>query len=205
MTDRLASDQVSGIVGIRICRLGILRPGRRLKPDDGIGGRFSLTKDGRQQLRAAAAHGLVAVAGSAIVSELEPHARLFGEAFIERVVDAVTSHGAGAHLACCAMCGAAAETVLLALAIALGGPVEAVMNEYRASSGRRALMRRIRNGLPSTASSQIESYAKPLDYWRDAASHGLPARVLSGTAFQNLQLVRQLANFVAELWPVEPT
>lgn len=79
------------------------------------------------------------------------------------------------------------------------------MNEYRASSGRRALMRRIRNGLPSTASSQIESYAKPLDYWRDAASHGLPARVLSGTAFQNLQLVRQLANFVAELWPVEPT
>lgn len=184
-----------------LCRLGIVRPGRRLSADEARGLRFTLTESGRQQLLDASAQGLVTVAGAAIVKELEQHTARFGEAFIERVKDAVTSHSAGAHLACCAMCGAAAETILLSLAIALGGDEDEVLKEYLSRSGRAALMKRIKARLSHSDSLQLETYAKPLDYWRDAASHGLPARVLSGTAFQNLQLVRHLAHFVAGRWP----
>jgi len=56
-------------------------------------------------------------------------------------LEAIKCRNAEAWLACCAMSGAAAESVLLALAIAKVGNEEHVLQAYRQSSGRQRVLK----------------------------------------------------------------
>jgi hypothetical protein len=60
----------------------------------------------------------------------------FGQSFLQRANEAVQCHRFSAYLACCAMCGAAAEAILLAVAIKKTGDEAATLKTYGGQGGR---------------------------------------------------------------------
>jgi hypothetical protein len=67
----------------------------------------------------------------------------FGPGFLQRATEAVQCHTFGVYIACCAMCGAAAESSLLAVATAKSGDEGATLAMYRAANGRRKVVDRV--------------------------------------------------------------
>ena len=105
-----------------LCRRGIIRPGVKVlgaqSTDEGAAGNgFSVTPFGRKWLEEADKDTFVPSEPERFGQLLAPFRDRFGPGFNERAQQAVRCYGAHAYLACCAMCGAAAESILLALAI----------------------------------------------------------------------------------------
>src|SRR5208283_1226627 len=67
---------------------------------------------------------------------------------LQRATEAAKCHQFGNYLACCAMCGAAAESALLAIAIAKTSNEESVLREYRSGGGRQKVMAKIFGNTP---------------------------------------------------------
>jgi hypothetical protein len=70
------------------------------------------------------------------------------------------------------MCGAAAESILLAVAIEKEKDEEAVLAKYRAQSGRRAIEKIIFDGKKEGFVAQFKSGLELLKHWRDESAHG---------------------------------
>jgi hypothetical protein len=66
---------------------------------------------------------------------LAPYQQRFGPSFQERAQEVIRCYGAHAYLACCTMCGAAAEPIFLATAIAKENE-DTVLRQYSALGGR---------------------------------------------------------------------
>jgi hypothetical protein len=60
----------------------------------------------------------------------ETFAARLGSGFQQCATEAATCHALGCYLASCAMCGAAAESILLSVAVAKGGDEAAVLKTY---------------------------------------------------------------------------
>lgn len=100
-----------------LCRRGILRPGvvvwgEQATDQGSAGSGFSVTPFGRSWLAESDRDDYVPTEPGRFVEMLKPSAQRFGPAFQARGLEAVRCYGAHCYLACCAMCGAAAETVL---------------------------------------------------------------------------------------------
>jgi len=67
----------------------------------------------------------------------------FGPGFLPRATEAVRCHRFGAYLGCCAMSGAAAESILLAVAIAKSGDERTTLATYQTAKGRRRVIESI--------------------------------------------------------------
>jgi len=67
---------------------------------------------------------------------LAGHSDRFGNSYQVRSQEAVSCYRAHTYLACCVMCGAASESVLLALAIPKTGNEERVLRDYGTATGR---------------------------------------------------------------------
>lgn len=109
-----------------LCRRGILRPGvngynTQATPDGSAGSGFSVTLFGQQWLSEDKEDTFIPTEPERFAQLLKPFAARFGDGFHERAQQAVRCYGAHAYLACCAMCGAAAESILLAAAIVKKG------------------------------------------------------------------------------------
>ena len=72
---------------------------------------------------------------------LSKEAERLGEGFAQLAREAAACHQTGNHLACCAMCGAAAESAILQTAIAKVGDEDKVLEQYLTSNGRGRVMR----------------------------------------------------------------
>lgn len=106
-----------------LCRRGIIRPGVQTRgaqaTDDGSGGNgYSITPFGKQWLAEADHETFVPTEPERFAQMLAPFRVRLGAGFHQRAQEAIRCYGAHAYLACCAMCGAAAESVLLARIIA---------------------------------------------------------------------------------------
>ena len=102
------------------CRRGILRPsplsshGRGSSGGLPSGDGFSLTAKGREWLQRSKS-GWFPTDPSRFISSLARTSALCGDAFTQRANEAARCNDTGNSFACCAMCGAAAEPILLAL------------------------------------------------------------------------------------------
>jgi hypothetical protein len=124
-----------------LCRRGIIRPGIRVlgaqSTDDGSAGNgYSVTPFGRVWLSESHADDFVPTEPERFGHLLAPFRERFGPGFHDRAQQAVRCYGAHAYLACCAMCGAAAESMLLSIAIAKTDDEAIVLKEYRTGNGR---------------------------------------------------------------------
>ena len=185
-----------------LCRKGILRPAA-LPPSAApppFGWRFAVTPYGRRWLEETTGYEVIPTSYSRFGTLLSGHTARFGGGYAARSQEAVRCYQAHTYLACCVMCGAAAESITLALAIARVGDEARVLRDYRAANGRS----RIENLLVGQQSPRIQeafgTYTDLLKYWRDDAAHGATVDIDEEEAFTALVLLMRFARFAHDRW-----
>lgn len=202
-----AHSQLSGrflSVCWELCLRGILRPSvANLNWEKAIesvtGNGYSITEQGRVWLKGSEQNFLL-IASKSFANLLSNFSDLYGLAFKERARDAVVAYDAGAYLACCAMCGAACESIYLSLAIAKNGNAEEILKKYRASDGRKQLRNLLESKLSGGLIRSLESGFNILAYWRDMTAHGESTNVGQSEAKAALNTLLGLAQLGSERW-----
>jgi hypothetical protein len=118
-----------------LCRRGIIRPsisafGEQETPDGSAGNGYSITPFGKTWLAESPDSDFVPTEPERFAQMLEPYKEKFGSSFHQRAQEAIRCYGAHAYLACCAMCGAATESILLAAAIAKTNDEDKALKDY---------------------------------------------------------------------------
>lgn len=188
-----------------LARRGIVRPGvkafRQQSTDDGSAGAgFSITPAGRKWLKESGQYDFVPIEPGRFSKILDSFTGQFGTGFQERSQEAIRCYGANAYLACCAMCGAAAESVLLAVAVAKDGDPNKVEQMYLASGGRGRIEKLILGQQKSAVQDEFRGYLSLLKYWRDSASHGHRIGVGDNEAYTALAVLLRFAQFANDRW-----
>jgi hypothetical protein len=188
-----------------LCRRGVLRPGVRILGaqstevgNSGCG--YSVTPFGRAWLSESTADDFVPTEPERFGRLLSPYRDRFGAGYHDRAQQAVRCYGAHAYLACCAMCGAAAESVLLAVAIAKTSDESKVLREYRAANGRSKIEALILGDARQRLQSSLRAFTESLKYWRDESAHGLPSTISDEQAYTSLAMMLRLSQFATDNW-----
>lgn len=155
---------------------------------------------GLQWLSALPSHATPPSENAAFLRLLDSHANRLGNGYPASSREALACYQSMTYLACCAMCGSAAESILLALAIAKTSDEERVMREYRSSKGRQFLESTLRSQQNGHVQEQLGQFLGLLKYWRDEASHGTESPIDEEEAFLAMVLLLRLARFADERW-----
>jgi hypothetical protein len=199
--------RVGGLVPIflaaawELCRLGVWRPSVNSYEGQGNaqGFGYSITPAGQAWLDETDEQ-FVPTQPNAFARLLEPFRTRFGAGFNQRAQEAVRCRWAGANLACCAMCGAAAESILLALAIAKTSDENRVRQMYRSANGRSQLHNVVFGQATGPRQRQSRSLSELLEYWRDEASHGQESDISQFEASEALARLLRFAHFANDHW-----
>lgn len=187
-----------------LCRRGIIRPGvKRLGKQvttEGSGGDgYSITPFGESWVAESDKDDFVPTEPQRFAQMLQPYRERFGPGFYERAQEAVRCYGAHAYLACCALCGAAAESVLLAAAIAHRDE-ESVIKAYASAQGRSRIQQTLLAHVNEPIRREFNNLSLLLKYWRDEAAHGKASGISDNEAYTSLALLLRLAQFVDQHW-----
>ena len=188
-----------------LARIGVLRPAQVAPRGMAMGGNFhgdgySLTDFGITWVRAAAQNQPLPSDPSRFITVLAPFEKLYGHAFMQRASEAIHCHRTNNFLACCVMAGAAAESILLAVAIAKSGHENEILKKYRAAGGRGAVINFIVGSVAKGIAESFRVASGILSYWRDEAGHGQATTISEIEAFSALTQLLRLAQFVADNW-----
>lgn len=188
-----------------LCRRGIIRPGiRRLNEqetrDGSAGNGYSLTPFGRTWLAESDRNDFVPTEPGRVAAMFRPFHELFGPGFYERTQEATRCYGAHAYLACCAMVGAAAESILLALAVQKTGDEDAVIRTYAAAGGRVKLEKMVTGQAKEHVQREFFGFTTLLKYWRDESAHGTASHISDNEAYTSVAMLLRFAIFVRDHW-----
>jgi len=188
-----------------LCRRGILRPGiRRMNvqaTDEGNAGfGYSVTPFGSQWLNEPEHDTYVPTEPERFARLLEPFQEKFGLGFHQRAQEAVRCYGAHAYLACCAMCGAAAESIFLAVAIEKSGDPTGTLRNYLTAKGRSRVENMVIGKAPERIQREFRGLTSLLKYWRDVSAHGTVSDVSDNEAYTSIALLLRYAAFVQDNW-----
>ena len=123
-----------------------------------------------------------------------------GMGFSQRAKEAALCHSFGANLAACAMCGAAAESIILAVSIAKIGNEAEVLKNYLAAQGRKRTIDRIIHGARPEIAEPFKAATSLLSYWRDEAAHGTASEISEIEAHTALGRLVRFAQFASDNW-----
>ena len=142
-----------------LCRIGVLRPGPAAPSGGLLGGAtgdgYTVTEHGKTWL---ASHKDRPPADpSRLAQILQPFGAGFGPGYLQRTEEASACYRTMNYLACCAMAGAAAESILLAVAIAKTGDEDKMLKTYRAAGGRRDLTRLVAASVAPTVATRFQA------------------------------------------------
>jgi hypothetical protein len=188
-----------------LCRIGVLRPGPHASMGQGsIGGGtysgdgYSITQFGHEWL---ADPDRRAAGDPSRMSEiLMSFGRMYGPGFAQRAVEAVRCHRTQNYLAACVMSGAAAESILLAVAIEKTKDEKKVLKQYAGAGGRGLTTKMVVSGLRGSIVRQYEAALQVLHYWRDDAAHGMATTISEVEAYASLTQLLRLAQFCSDRW-----
>jgi hypothetical protein len=188
----------------QLCRIGVLRPGETAPMGSSTHGRgftgdgFSLTELGRDWVQTAAQHP--PSDPSRFSDVVQPFISRFGEGFAQRAVEASRCYQTTNYLACCVMAGAAAESILLAVATAKVGDEGTALKEYRRAEGRKKIIDRITGGLQQGLRERFVTAGSILNFWRDEAAHGTRTTITAVQAQFSLAQLLQFAQLTTDNW-----
>lgn len=131
---------------------------------------------------------------------LQSHSTRFGDGYLSRSREAIGCYEAHNFLACCAMCGAAAESMLLAMAIIKKGSQDDVLKEYKSANGRSKLENMLVGQQTGPIKQDFTTYMSLLKYWRDESAHGASVSIQEEEAFTSLLLLLRFAQFADTRW-----
>jgi hypothetical protein len=188
-----------------LARRGVLRPGvkamgQQATDEGSAGSGFSVTPAGRKWLKEAGQYDFVPIEPQRFSRLLDSFTPRFGPGFQERSQDAIRCYGANVYLACCAMCGAAAESILLAVAIAKEDDTDKVERLYLASGGRKKVENLLLGQQSKPIQEEFLGYMSLLKYWRDAAAHGRRSGIADNEAYTALAVLLRFAQFANDRW-----
>jgi hypothetical protein len=198
-----------------LCRRGVLRPGaavpagqtsgnqisQRVPSAPFFGDGFALTAWGRGWVLAAASERtLMPSDHGRIVEVLHQFRTQFGDGYTQRAAEAVADWRAGNYLSACTMAGAAAESVLIATAIAKSDDEQGVLAEYRTTAGRSRVIKRVTAGVTPGISERFNNALGLLTYWRDEAGHGTPSNIGEVEAHEAILGLLRLARLTSDNW-----
>lgn len=188
-----------------LARRGIIRPGIKCfgqqATDDGSAGNgFSITPAGRKWLQIAGQYDTVPIEPGRFSTVLNSFTSRFGTGFQERSQEAIRCYGSNAYLACCAMCGASAESALLAVAIAKDGDQNKIEHMYLGNSGRGRVENLVLGQQTKSIQEEFRGYLSLLKYWRDSASHGHRTGIGDNEAYTALAVLLRFAHFINDRW-----
>jgi hypothetical protein len=98
------------------------------------------------------------------------------------------------------MCGAAAESIMLAVAIAKTENEGAILKIYLASHGRKRTIDSIIHGARAGISDAFKAATDLLSYWRDEAAHGPASEISEIEAHTVLGRLVRFAHFASDNW-----
>jgi hypothetical protein len=179
------------------CRRGILRPAEVNNRVEGRG--FSITSAGRAWLDAKSFEPIL-VNSSRLAQLFEKLSTQLGRGFQQRASEAANCHALKCYLASCAMCGAAAESVVLSVAIAKTRDEERVLKIYQATHGRRNVINSIIEAARPGIVGAFRAATDLLSYWRDEAAHGTASEISEIEAYTALHQLLRFAQFVCDNW-----
>jgi hypothetical protein len=189
-----------------LCRRGIFRLGDKCKKALGgaplytLSDGYSITVAGSEWFKNSTTR-YVPTAPGRYLECLKNPGKVLGAGFLQRASEAAGCHAYENHLACCAMCGAAAESALLATANAKTDDPARVQREYNKRDGRRNVTKLIFGSSPtSRLANEFESAFNLLTYWRDEAAHGGPSTITQAQAYDALDRLLRLAFFAWDNW-----
>lgn len=188
-----------------LCRRGILRPGLKQvggqATDDGSSGNgYSITAAGRTWLEQADDAAFIPVEPGRFAAIIGRFHQRLGDGYFQRAQEAAKCHFATAYLACCAMSGAAAESILLQIAIAKEGDEERVLQIYRRANGRRDVENLVIGQARQQLADQFRNLMAVLKYWRDEAAHGTVSEISEFEAYEAMARLLRLAHFADDHW-----
>lgn len=187
-----------------LVRQGLLRPGPRASGvatmELKVGQAFSLTPFGREHISDELYPSIIPTDPSAFGKLIEKYLERFGPGFQQRAQEAIRCFNTGNSLACCAMAGASAESVMLAMAIAKQGTETDVLAEYKSGSGRRKIESRVTSTLSHPLKGQIADCFGLLKYWRDNSAHGAVFDVNETEAYAAITSLLRLCQLSDAHW-----
>ena len=184
-----------------LCRRGIIRPGVKgymEQSTDDVSG-YSFTPFGRKWLDESDQDDYVPTEPGRFAEMLAPFRDRFGSGFHERAQEGVSCYGAHAYLACCAMCGASAESILLAAATSQRSEKE-VLETYKSANGRSRVEKKLFGQVKPNLKRDYDSYVGLMKYWRDESAHGTVSGITDNEAFTSLALLLRFAHFMNNNW-----
>jgi hypothetical protein len=184
-----------------LCRRGIVRPGIKRAGDQAVEeGGYSLTVAGLRDLDNLDATSLLLAQPGSLAATLAGYRNRYGEGFHQRALEAIKCRNTEAWLACCTMVGAAAESILLALAIAKSGNEAAVLATYRRAHGRQQVLNLIVGQAPGPRRDTITTFAAIVSLWRDEAAHGKASPLSTANADEALRQLLHMCQWVDREW-----
>ena len=129
-----------------------------------------------------------------------PFGEKFGDGYMQRAQEAARCNFSNAYLASCAMSGAAAESILLKLAITKDGDEKAVLRRYRRARGRSRVENIVVGQLREPLAGQFRGLMDLLKYWRDEAAHGSASEISDLEAEEALMRLLRLSHFAQDHW-----
>jgi hypothetical protein len=186
-----------------LCRRGFVRPGTRRTGDQATDdGGYSLTVAGRAALHDLDNTALLLTQPGSLAATLAGYQSRFGDGFHQRAMEAIKCRNAEAWLACCAMVGAAAESILLALAAAKTGDQDAILRLYRQSRGRQAILNLIVGQANASLRNTITTFAGIVSLWRDDAAHGQQSPLGTANADEALRQLLHMCQWIDREWGI---
>jgi hypothetical protein len=185
-----------------LCRRGLIRPGIRESGGQAVSGGcgYSLTIRGRENLVAGDYDGFVAVQPGALATALEKFRDRFGEGFHQRCQEAIRCRDSEAWVAAITMIGAAAESMLLAVASAKSGKNDAALKAYASATGRKKLFNELAPASKPHLARPFSAIHGLLAYWGDASSHNSATTISRPEIEQAFRELLHLAQFFADNW-----
>lgn len=177
-----------------LVNLGVVIPGHlkyldRTQPDL-LG--FSLTDFGRQWLgsRELGANPHQFGEFGRLLAEFD---REYGEFYAIRAQEALSCFRHGNHVACCAMAGACAETILFTAYTKHLGDQEKALRDMTSSGGRGRVESALLGRLKEGQRMELQTSFSLIKYWRDNSAHGLSGSVDHNEAYVALLTLLNLA------------
>jgi hypothetical protein len=188
----------------QLSRLGVLRPAHygdygTLGNRNGEKMGYSITAFGRGWIAEHKSPAYIPTDPGRLQSLLLRRKDLFGAAFVLRVNDAALCYQAHAYYACCAMIGAAAESILLAAGIAKLGE-SAAQELYFGRSGRKQLTAAVLKGCTEATARDFRFHTDLISSWRDESAHADSTSIGETEAFTNMRGLIRFTHFAEERW-----
>lgn len=184
-----------------LCRRGIVRPGvrgtgKQATPEGG----YSVTAAGSAALEQLDVTTILITQPGSLAATFAGYRSRYGEGFHQRAQEAIKCRNAEAWLACCAMAGAAAESVLLGLAIAKVGNEAEVLKVYRQAGGRKKVLNMIVGQSNAIVRNALVAFSNIISFWRDEAAHGRASPIDTANADEALRQLLHMCQWVDREW-----